>query len=58
MCDMSCWLVVDADLDFLFRRRHDVVFCFALEVGEFCHGVFDDLQRLLQFFVRDDKGRS
>lgn len=52
---MLC-LVLEFNFDSPLRRRDDLVFGRALEIGKLVHRLFDDLQSLLDFFFRDDKG--
>ena len=48
-------LVLKADLDVPLRRRNDLIFRPALETRKLRHGFFDDIQRLLELFYRDNE---
>lgn len=52
------FLVVEANLNLLFRWGNDAVLGRALQIGEFGHSLLDDIQRFLDFILGNDKRRS
>jgi hypothetical protein len=47
-------LVLKINLNLLLRGRDDLILGFALEVGEVCHGLPDDIKGLLDLLLCND----